>query len=74
MLDLMETNEVEEEKVLEHCNLVWSETDNANTTKLFARMAKKPTADDELTKFRNKFRLKHVMLGKMLWNSLTSRF
>ena len=74
MLDLMETNEADEQKVLEHCNLVWSDADNSHTAKLFARMATKPTSDNELTDFRNKFRLKHVMLGKMLWNSLTSRF
>eukprot|EP00957_Ditylum_brightwellii_P093667 7132624-Ditylum_brightwellii.AAC.1 len=59
--------------------MVWAETPHGNaadqTLKYFRDFGRaKPADQAELTVTKNGRRLKHVMLGKLLWNSLDSDF
>ena len=75
IIDLFSSNKVTKEQVVEHCELVWSDSNYGNdTTRYFAKFATPPTSEEDLISERNKRRMKHVMMGYKLWNSLTSSF
>ena len=59
----------------DHVNLVWNDSDfGATTPKYFTKFDEAPKDTDKLENLRNNIRLKHVMMGAKLWNSLTSKF
>ena len=54
---------------------MWEDTDfGANTPKYFKDFGTPPTDRATLDALRHKQRQKHVMLGKKVWNSLSSKF
>eukprot|EP00957_Ditylum_brightwellii_P163807 12470913-Ditylum_brightwellii.AAC.1 len=59
-----------------HVDLVWADMAHGSTTmpKYFKVFGTKLTDDPTLIAPRNQRRLKHVMLGSLLWNSLTPKF
>ena len=55
--------------------LVWVPTTHGtNTQRFFKRFSSPPANTTELEKERNHRRLKHVMMGSKIWNSLTVTF
>ena len=74
-IDLFESNKATKEEIEEYIKLVWEDTDfGANTPKYFKDFDTAPSDKAELDKLRHGQRLKHVMLGNQLWNSLSSTF
>ena len=78
MPDIFKNNGIKRGMVKDHVDLIWATTDHdpANTPKFFKIIggADIPSDLDEMEKIRNKRRLKHVMLGKKLWNSFTADY
>ena len=69
------SKQLTKEEVLAHVELVWPPTPHGTATpRYFKRFTSSPTTTDELEKERNQRRLKHVMMGWKLWNSLTASF
>ena len=70
--DIFTCNSVTDEQVDEHCRLVWSLQDfnHADSSKLNKIVPTKPTNVDELNNVRNNLKMKHAMLGAMVWDSL----
>eukprot|EP00957_Ditylum_brightwellii_P205896 15345905-Ditylum_brightwellii.AAC.1 len=61
--------------VKEHVDLVWSEDDLATTAKFFKRFgATQPADDNAFEKARNERRMKHSIIGKLIWNSFTPSY
>ena len=74
-IDIFKSNKATKEEVLRHCNLVWAETDfGTNTPKYFKAFDTAPTDTAGLNVLRNHRKQKHVMLGKKIWNSLSSNY
>ena len=74
-VDIFNSNLCTTDQLKAYCDLVWSEsTYGANTPKYFDIFDTAPTNTFELDEYRNKRKLKHVMLGTKLWASLTSDF
>ena len=74
-VDSFKSKQVTPEQVRAHSELVWGTTAFGSATpKYFKSFIQPPTTTEELEKERNKRRLKHVMLGWKLWNSLTASF
>ena len=73
-IDIFHSNLCTRDQLSVYCDLVWSQTNLGNTSKLFEVFAEPPTSTVELEAVRNKRKLKHVMLGTKLWASLTSDF
>ena len=74
MIDIFKSNRIDQEKVKEYSDLVWSDETLGNTPKLYGIFDPPPSTTDELITIRNHRRPKHVMLGNKLWNSLTPNF
>ena len=74
MIDIFKIHKVDQPKVKEYADLVWSDATLGNTPKYFDFYETPPASTDELNRLRNKRRLKHIMLGNKLWNSLTTNF
>ena len=75
VVDIFTSNKASREEVVTHCNMVWEDTRlGTSTLKFFQTFQTNPTTDDELDKERHKRRLKHVMMGQQIWNSLSSAF
>ena len=75
LLDLFTTHKLSKSQVKSKSNLVWASTAHgADTPKYFARFTTAATDDATLDAERNKMRLKHVMMGKKIWDSLSSEF
>ena len=75
LIDIFKSNKATKEQVEEHVNLVWSDsTYGVTTPKYFTIFDSAPTDTDTLNSLRNTAKLKHVMMGAKLWNSLTSGF
>ena len=69
------SNKATKENVTAYCDLVWEDTDfGADTPRYFKEFATAPTDKASLDTLRNHQRQKHVMLGKKIWNSLSSNF
>ena len=73
-IDFFKSYQGTEEQIKEHCDRVWADTNVANTPKYFDTFATAPANNNELTALRNQRKLKHVMMGNKLWNSLTSKY
>ena len=74
-IDMFESNKATTRGIEEHINLVWEDTDlGADTPKYFKEFDTAPSDKAALDKLRHGQRLKHVMLGHQLWNSLSSTF
>ena len=74
-IDLFESNRATKEEIEEYTDLVWEDTDfGTSTPKYFKAFDTVPTDKAMLDKFCNRQKLKHVMLGHQLWNSLSSTF
>eukprot|EP00957_Ditylum_brightwellii_P106175 8099766-Ditylum_brightwellii.AAC.1 len=70
---------IESQKVKEHVDLVWADTQQGSaadrTPKYFKNFgAAKPADDAGLQLARNNRRLKHTMCRKMPWNSFKLKF
>ena len=74
IVDVFDSNRATKDQVDAHCALIWSTTDFAGTNNLFKRMVTKPTDDATLNAERNPAKLKHAMLGNIVWNSLTPSY
>ena len=75
IVDSFKSKQVSPEQVRAHSELVWGTTSfGTNTPKYFKLFPNPPTNTIELENERNKRRLKHVMLGWKIWNSLTASF
>jgi hypothetical protein len=79
VVNIFESSGNKLKKTEEHVDLVWAKTDHGKaadqTPKYFKNFGGiKPADMTKLTGARNTRRLKHVMLGKLLWNSLTADF
>ena len=63
-------------EIQDHCNIIWSTEDfgRPKSSKLPKIVATKPTTTAELNVVRNELKLKHAMLGKMIWDSLTAKY
>ena len=74
--NLLEDDSILTDQVTKHVDLIWSESgyDAPDTPEFFIDIATPPTTTAELEDIRNKFRLKHVILGKKIWETLTSNY
>ena len=74
-IDIFTSNKASKEDVIQHCELVWSDsTFGSDTPKYFKNFVKVPTDDATLNDARNLEKLKHIMMGTKIWNSLSSSF
>ena len=74
-VNILQSNQATREQVLNHSNRVWSEsTYGEDTPRYYRNFQPIPTNSDGLQKERNNTRLKHVMMGAKLWDSLTPEF
>ena len=76
VIDLFTSNGATKEQVSTHCDIVWNTEDHTHPSSEFnfCRATTKPTTTAGLDKLRNCFKLKHAMLGNMIWNSLTADY
>ena len=75
LIDLFKSNKATKEQVEEHVDLVWSDSAHGTLTpKYFNVFDTAPADTDALDDLRNGAKLKHVMMGAKMWNSLTSKF
>ena len=76
MIDLFQSNAASKDQVKNHCDLIWNTADFGDpaSSKLFCDVTIKPNDLTSLDAIRNKFKMKHAMLGRMLWNSLDADF
>ena len=74
-IDIFTSNRATSEQIQAHCDLVWStSTFGADTPKHCSKFGTAPIDDQTLEGLRNGRQLKHVMMGKKLWDSLSSTF
>ena len=73
-MDLFQSNDVTTKQAKAQADLIWSESDLANTENFFQIFATPLVDDAALNKARNTTKFKHVMSGVNIWNSLTSDF
>ena len=74
-VNIFTSNKATREQVEYHCDLVWSNSSYGNNTpRYFQEFQTNPTNGAELETLRNRRRLKHVIMGAKIWNSLTSEF
>ena len=74
IVDLFQSNAVTTKQAKAQADLIWSESDLANTEIFFQIFATPPANDAALNKARNATEFKHAMAGANIWNSLTSDF
>ena len=75
MVNLFKVHSVTKEQVKAKSELVWVDTAfGADTPKYFARFGTAPVDTVTLEVERNKVRMKHVIIGKKLWDSFKSSF
>ena len=74
--DILANSESKSDDIEDHCNRVWSTEDMAHVDsgKLAKKVASKPANEAELNIIRNELKLKHAMLGAMIWDSLTAKY
>ena len=73
--NLFSSNKVDRTEVVSHCDRVWCDLAFGDPSlKDFQTFTRDPRNDTELNEARNHRRLKHVMMGQMVWNSLGSKF
>jgi len=73
-IKLFEANKATKKQIKKHCELVWSDTNFASTDEWYKDFGTSVTNNATLTKMRQATRLKHMIFGKALWNSMTSDF
>ena len=74
-VNIFKSNKATSDEVKAHCNLVWSSSKfGTETPTYFKIFIKAPTDTHELETERNARKLKHVMMGNKLWDSLSSGF
>ena len=74
-IDIFRSHKATEEHVIHYCDLVWVSTPHGTATpEYFSRFSTPPTSNDDLNQLRNTRKLKHLILGKKIWKSLTSAF
>ena len=74
IVDFFNSSQGEKAQVKEYSDLVWANTTLGNTQKYFCIFDTNPATTVELESRRNQRRLKHIMMGKILWESLTAEF
>ena len=74
--DIFATSEATIDEMNDHCDRVWSTADftHADSSKLTKVVATKPTTKAELDATRNQMKLKHAMLGAMIWDSIETTY
>eukprot|EP00957_Ditylum_brightwellii_P169849 12927845-Ditylum_brightwellii.AAC.1 len=75
VVNIFDKTEMTKEEVEIYVDLVWTDAEHrsATTPKYFKIFGTKPTDNPTLIIPRNQCRLKHVMLGLLLWNNLTPK-
>ena len=74
-INIFESNEATKEEVRDYCDMVWADTPfGVDTPEYFSAFSTAPTNTTELNTLRNQRKQKHVMLGKKIWNSLSSNY
>ena len=77
-MNILDKKGLDIENIFKQVNLVWASTEFGaaadKTPEYFKIFKVKPADEGELFEVRNQRLLKHVMLGKLLWNSLTPEF
>ena len=73
VIDIFTYNGATRDQVAIHCDIAWNteDKDHPSSVNNFCVPDTKPTTTAQLDKLRNTFKLKHTMLGNMIWNSLT---
>ena len=74
IVDLFQSNDVTTKQAKAQADLIWSESDLANTEIFLQIFATPPANDAALNKARNSTEFKHAMAGANIWNSLMSDF
>ena len=75
VVDIFRSQKATNEQVTHYCDLVWARSAHVNNTpEYFARFENTPVDTDSLNLLRNTQKLKHIILGKNLWNSLMLSF
>ena len=75
MVDIFQSYQIENQKVIDCVNMIWATTDHGpHTPKYYKRFSTNPADTAALNYERNQRRLKHIMLGNKSWNSLTTDF
>ena len=76
IVDLFSSNAATTEEVEVHCAAVWSVEDlvHAESKNLCVRTTSKPGDILAMDSLRNRYKLKHAMLGSIIWDSLISDF
>ena len=69
-VDFYSSYQGERAQIEEYSDLVWANTTLANTPKLFDTLDPVPTTTNELEAQRNQRRLRHIIMGSKIWNSL----
>ena len=73
--NLFDRHNLSTKQVIDYVNLFWSETAHgADTPKYHKRHATPPVDTAELTDQRELSRMKSIILGRKVWDSLTSEF
>ena len=76
--NIFENQGLAHEIITRQVDLVWAKTKHGSgdeaTPKYFKKFETKPADDAELSEARNQRLLKHVMLGRLLWNSMSPSF
>ena len=75
IIDSFRSKQLTQDQVRAHSELVWSDTAyGLDTPKYFKRFSSLSISSNDLVEARNHRRLKHVMMGNKIWNSLTASF
>ena len=75
IVNIFDSHRIERNRVEHYCDLVWSNSNFGNDTpQYFTRFSTAPTNQADLDNYRQQRRLRHVMMGQMIWSSLTSKF
>ena len=74
--DIFNNSESKTNEMKEHCSRIWSTEDftHVDSSKLTRKVTVKPMNTAELDVVRNELKLKHAMLGAMIWDSLTAKY
>ena len=72
-IKIFTSNKASNENVYTHCDLVWDTTAfGASTPKYFKRFSTAPIDDPILNDAYNTMKIKHIIMGMEIWNSLSS--
>ena len=75
MIDMFRSCRLQKDLIVSHINFVWKNTSFSNLTPEYFSIFDPMTTDtSELNVLKNLRKLKYVIVGKKIWNSLTSKY